>query len=64
LTPASTTCIRTSGDWAAGANYRGLTPGNPATYNVFTAAGHDNYPGVKVAGGHDFVGDAYNGSNR
>jgi subtilisin family serine protease len=47
----------------AGADYRGLDPGNPATYNVFTAAGHDNYPGVKVAGGHDFVGDAYDGSN-
>jgi subtilisin family serine protease len=47
----------------AGADYRGLDPGNPATYDVFTAAGHDNYPGVKVAGGHDFVGDAYNGSN-
>src|SRR5438132_937066 len=48
----------------AAANYRGLNPANPATYNVFNVVGDDpNYPGIKVAGGHDFVGDAYNGSN-
>jgi subtilisin family serine protease len=48
----------------AAADYHGLNPGNPATYNVFTVVGDDpNYPGVKVAGGHDFVGDAYDASS-
>jgi hypothetical protein len=48
----------------AAADYHGLDPGNPASYNVFNTVGDDpNYPGFKVAGGTDFVGDAYNGSN-